>query len=86
MPRTGQLTGRRINLRFAEQPPAILNVEKNNSQARYQLSAHRARHQQWPPGGWRRPRTTPAPNRVREWLPDNKPLDADAWVDTVAVQ
>jgi soluble lytic murein transglycosylase len=23
------------------------------------------------------------PNRVREWLPESKSLDADAWVDTV---
>ena len=23
------------------------------------------------------------PNRVREWLPDSKSLEADAWVDTV---
>jgi len=80
MPRTGQLTGRRINLRLPNNT-AILNVENNlklgTSYLRTVLDINNG-HQVLATASY-----NAGPNRVREWLPDNKPLDADAWVDTV---
>jgi len=80
MPRTGQLTGRRINLRLPNNT-AILNVENNlklgTSYLRTVLDVNHG-HQILATASY-----NAGPNRVREWLPDDKPLDADAWVDTV---
>jgi soluble lytic murein transglycosylase len=80
MPRTGQLTGRRINLRLPNNT-AILNVENNlklgTSYLRTVLDMNHG-HQVLATASY-----NAGPNRVREWLPDGKPLDADAWVDTV---
>jgi soluble lytic murein transglycosylase len=80
MPRTGQLTGRRINLRLPNNT-AILNVENNlklgASYLRTVLDVNHG-HQVLATASY-----NAGPNRVREWLPDDKPLDADVWVDTV---
>ena len=80
MPRTGQLTGRRINLRLPNNN-AILDVENNlklgASYLRTVLDINRG-HQILATASY-----NAGPNRVRAWLPENKPLDADAWVDTV---
>jgi soluble lytic murein transglycosylase len=80
MPRTGQLTGRRINLRLPNNT-AILNVENNlklgTSYLRTVLDVNHG-HQVLATASY-----NAGPNRVREWLPEDKPLDADVWVDTV---
>jgi soluble lytic murein transglycosylase len=80
MPRTGRMAGRRINLRLPNNT-AILNVENN-----LKLGANYLRtvldvnhgHQVLATASY-----NAGPNRVREWLPESKPLDADVWVDTV---
>ena len=80
MPRTGQMTGRRINLRLPNNT-AILNVENNlklgTSYLRTVLDINHG-HQILATASY-----NAGPNRVREWLPETKPLAADAWVDTV---
>jgi len=80
MPRTGQMTGRRINLRLPNNT-AILNVENNlklgTSYLRTVLDVNNG-HQVLATASY-----NAGPNRVREWLPNEKALDADAWVDTV---
>jgi len=80
MPRTGQLTGRRINLSLPNNN-AILNVENNlklgTSYLRTVLDINRG-HQILATASY-----NAGPSRVHAWLPENKPLDADAWVDTV---
>jgi soluble lytic murein transglycosylase len=80
MPRTGRMTGRRINLRVPNNT-AILNVENNlklgASYLRTVLDVNHG-HQVLATASY-----NAGPNRVREWLPESKPLDADVWVDTV---
>ncbi len=80
MPHTGRMAGRRINLRVPNNT-AILNVENNlklgTSYLRTVLDVNHG-HQVLATASY-----NAGPNRVREWLPENKPLDADAWVDTV---
>ncbi len=80
MPRTGRLTGRRINLLLPNNT-AILNVENNlklgASYLRTVLDVNRG-HQVLATASY-----NAGPNRVRVWLPNEQPLDADAWVDTV---
>lgn len=80
MPRTGQLTGRRINLRLPNNN-AILNIENNlklgASYLRNVLDINRG-HQILATASY-----NAGPNRVREWLPDARALAADVWVDTV---
>ena len=80
MPTTGRLTGRRINVRVPNNY-AILNVETNlklgTSYLRTVLDASNG-HEVLATAAY-----NAGPNRVREWLPENAPLDADVWVDTV---
>ena len=80
MPRTGQLTGQRINLRLPNNT-AILNIENNlklgASYLRTVLDINHG-HQILATASY-----NAGPNRVREWLPGHKSLDADVWVDTV---
>ena len=80
MPQTGRMAGRRINLRVPNNS-AILNVENNlklgTSYLRTVLDVNHG-HQVLATASY-----NAGPNRVREWLPESRPLDADAWVDTV---
>ncbi len=80
MPQTGRLTGRRINLRLPNNH-AILNVENNvklgTSYLRTVLDINNG-HQALATASY-----NAGPNRVREWLPEQRALDADVWVDTV---
>ncbi len=80
MPQTGRLTGRRINLRLPNNH-AILNVENNvklgTSYLRTVLDINNG-HQALATASY-----NAGPNRVREWLPERRALDADVWVDTV---
>jgi soluble lytic murein transglycosylase len=80
MPHTGRMAGRRINLRLPNNT-AILNVENNlklgTSYLRTVLDVNHG-NQVLATASY-----NAGPNRVREWLPESKPLDADAWVDTV---
>jgi len=80
MPHTGRMAGRRIKLRLPNNT-AILNVENNlklgTSYLRTVLDVNHG-HQVLATASY-----NAGPNRVREWLPESKPLDADAWVDTV---
>ena len=80
MPHTGRMAGRRINLRVPNNS-AILNVENNlklgTSYLRTVLDVNHG-HQVLATASY-----NAGPNRVREWLPESRPLDADAWVDTV---
>jgi len=79
MPQTGRLTGRRINMRVNKS--AILNPETNvklgTSYLRTVLDMNSG-HQVLATAAY-----NAGPNRVREWLPETRPLDADVWVDTV---
>lgn len=80
MPRTGRMAGRRINLRLPNNT-AILNVENNlKLGASYLRTVLDVNHgnQVLATASY-----NAGPNRVREWLPESKPLDADVWVDTV---
>jgi len=80
MPQTGQSTGRRINLRLPNHG-AILNIENN-----LKLGANYLRNVLDINGGHQVLATASynaGPNRVRVWLPDSRPIAADAWVDTV---
>lgn len=80
MPRTGRMTGRRINLSVPNNT-AILNVENNlklgASYLRTVLDVNNG-HQVLATASY-----NAGPNRVREWLPESKSLDADVWIDTV---
>jgi len=80
MPRTGRLTGRRINLRVPDNN-AILKPENNvrlgTSYLRTVLDVNHG-HQVLATASY-----NAGPNRVREWLPEEVPLDADVWVDSV---
>lgn len=80
MPTTGRLAGRRINVRVPNNY-AILNVETNlklgTSYLRTVLDASNG-HEVLATAAY-----NAGPNRVREWLPESAPLDADVWVDTV---
>ena len=80
MPTTGRMTGRRIKLRVPNNY-AILNVETNlklgTSYLRTVLDASNG-HEVLATAAY-----NAGPNRVREWLPEAAPLDADVWVDTV---
>jgi len=80
MPQTGRLTGRRINLRVPNSR-ALLDVENNvrlgTSYLRTVLDANNG-HQVLATASY-----NAGPNRVREWLPEQRALDADVWVDTV---
>ena len=80
MPRTGQMTGRRINLLLPNNH-AILNVENNvklgTSYLRTVLDVNRG-NQVLATASY-----NAGPNRVREWLPQQAPLESDAWVDSV---
>jgi soluble lytic murein transglycosylase len=80
MPGTGRLTGRRINLRVPNNN-AILNIETNvklgASYLKTVLDASNG-NQVLATASY-----NAGPNRVREWLPEQAPLDADVWVDTV---
>ncbi len=79
MPRTGQLTGRRINL-YVPNNLAILNIENNlklgTSYLRTVLDLNKG-HQVLATASY-----NAGPNRVRDWMPDQT-LDADVWVDSV---
>lgn len=80
MPRTGQLTGRRINL-YVPNNHAILNVENNlklgTSYLRSVLDLNKG-HQVLATASY-----NAGPNRVRDWMPAQRTLDADVWVDSV---
>jgi soluble lytic murein transglycosylase len=80
MPQTGRLTGRRINLRIPNSR-ALLDVENNvrlgASYLRTVLDANNG-HQVLATASY-----NAGPNRVREWLPERRALDADVWIDTV---
>ncbi len=80
MPGTGQMTGRRINLRLPNNH-AILNVENNvklgTSYLRNVLDVNNG-NQVLATASY-----NAGPNRVRQWLPGKAPLEADVWVDSV---
>ena len=80
MPRTGQMTGRRINL-YVPNNHAILNVENNlklgTSYLRTVLDLNKG-HQILATASY-----NAGPNRVRDWMPAQQTLDADVWVDSV---
>jgi soluble lytic murein transglycosylase len=80
MPLTGRQTGRRINLAVPDNQ-AILKPENNvrlgASYLRTVLDVNKG-HQVLATASY-----NAGPNRVREWLPAQGALDADAWVDSV---
>lgn len=80
MPRTGRLTGRRINLRVPNNNAILkpeINVRLGASYLRTVLDVNRG-HEVLATASY-----NAGPNRVREWLPAEAPLDADVWVDSV---
>ncbi len=80
MPRTGWLTGLRIHL-FVRSDSAILNVANNLRLGTSYLKTV------LDDNGGREVLATAAynagPNRIRQWLPQTRTLDADTWVDTI---
>ena len=80
MPRTGRITGRRLNLKIRSNR-AILNVENNlrlgTSYLKNVLQRNNG-HQVLATASY-----NAGPNRVKKWLPDEDALDADVWVDTI---
>lgn len=80
MPATGRRTGRRLKLRLPNNQ-AILNIENN-----LRLGARYLKHVLDRNDGHQVLATAAynaGPNRVSGWLPEERPLDADVWVETV---
>ncbi|MBI3545724.1 MAG: transglycosylase SLT domain-containing protein [Gammaproteobacteria bacterium] len=80
MPATGRLAGRKLKIPIHNNR-AILDIENNLRMGASYLKEVLTRHQ-----GHEILATASynaGPNRVHNWLPNNKPMDADIWVDTI---
>lgn len=80
LPRTGRATARRLKLNIRSRR-AILNVDNNLRLGTHYLKTVLRRH------GGNQVVATAAYNagshRVKRWLPENEPMPADIWVDTI---
>lgn len=80
MPQTGRQTGRRLNISIPNNR-AILKVDTNvrlgTSYLKTVLDVNQG-HEVLATASY-----NAGPNRVRQWLPETRALDADVWVDSV---
>jgi soluble lytic murein transglycosylase len=80
LPHVGRMTARRLNLAIADKD-ALLEVENNLrlGSAFLQNLLHRYNgHELLATAAY-----NAGPNRVKTWLPRDKPIDADVWVETI---
>jgi soluble lytic murein transglycosylase len=80
MPATGRLTGRKLNIPIHSNH-ALLNVENNlrlGVSYLKEVLGHNQGNQALATAAY-----NAGPNRVSNWLPENRALDADIWVETI---
>jgi len=80
MPATGRLAGRKLNIPIRSNN-ALLNVENNlrlGVSYLKEVLGHNRGNQALATAAY-----NAGPNRVSNWLPENRALDADIWVETI---